>query len=152
MPRNWGAIRASSVASLRRSASIAPQFLSMMTVLTDTSSPELQYSTNTRHFYMCKVASIGFYSPFYIFYMRSFDNFLSKVKFSWLYFSTMHILWDRPSQYDVLLIIHATKVLKSLVYDSWLQVTFVAFMMSKTSYWDGLLTGYLHGCSSSKAA
>ena len=69
----------------------------------------------------------GFYSPFYIFYMRSFDNFLSKVKFSWLYFSTMHILWDRPSQYDVLLIIHATKVLKSLVYDSWLQVSFVAF-------------------------
>ena len=46
MPRNWGAIRASSVASLRRSASIAPQFLSMMTVLTDTSSPELQYSTS----------------------------------------------------------------------------------------------------------
>ena len=63
---------------------------------------------------------------------------------AWLYFSTMHILWDRPSQYDVLLIIHATKViLKSLVYDSWFQMTFVAFMMSKTSYWDGLLTGYL---------
>ena len=75
--------------------------------------------------------------------MHWFDNFLSKVKFSTLYFSTMHILWDRPSQYNVLLIIHAKKVLKSLVYDSWLQVTFVAFMMSKTSYWDGLLTGYL---------
>ena len=40
---------------------------------------------------------------------------------------------------------HATKVIsKSLVYDSWLQMTFVAFMTSKTSYWDSLLTGYLH--------
>ena len=42
---NYSTILPSSVASLRRSASIAPQFLSMMTVLTDTSSPELQYST-----------------------------------------------------------------------------------------------------------
>ena len=82
---------------------------------------------------------------FLYFYMHSFDIFLPKVKFSWMYLSTMHILWDRPSQYDVLLIIHATKVIsKSLVYDSWLQMTFVAFMMSKTSYWHGLLTGYLH--------
>jgi hypothetical protein len=41
-------MRASSVASLRSSASIAPQILSMMTVLTNTSSPELQYSTNIK--------------------------------------------------------------------------------------------------------
>ena len=36
--------------------------------------------------------------------VHSFD------KFSWLYFSTMYILWDRPSQYDVLLVIHAIKL------------------------------------------
>ena len=77
---------------------------------------------------------LGFTQHFTFFTCIHLTIFLSKVNFSWLYFSTMHILWDRPSQYDVLLIIHATKVLKSLVYDSWLQVTFVAFMMSKTSY------------------
>ena len=48
--------------------------------------------------------------------------------FTILYFSTMHILWDRQSQYDVL-----------LIYNSWL-------LTSKTSYWDCLLTGYLQ-CS-----
>jgi hypothetical protein len=101
----------------------------------------------------CKVASIGFYLSFHfvLYVLLTILHFLLCIAsiwwlFVWLYFSTMHILWDRQSQYDVLLIIHATKVLKSLVYDSWLQVTFVAFMMSKTSYWDGLLTGYLH-CS-----
>ena len=65
---------------------------------------------------LCKVASIGFYSPFH-FVLHWFDNL-----FAFLYFSTMHILWDRQSQYDVLLF-------KSLVYDSWL-------LTSKTSYWD----------------
>ena len=44
--QNWGAILASSIASLRRSASIARQFLRMMTVFTDTSSPELMHSLN----------------------------------------------------------------------------------------------------------
>ena len=44
------------------------------------------------------MVSIVFYSPFYIFY-RDFT----------LNFSTMLILWDRNSQYHVLLIIHAQK-------------------------------------------
>ena len=51
IPLNCGAILTSSVASLRRSASIAPQFLRMMTVFTDTSSPELTHSLMTPHKY-----------------------------------------------------------------------------------------------------
>ena len=61
IPQNWGAIPSTNnvntvVASLRRSASIAPQFRGMMTVLTDTSSPELQYSLIT-HLYKSEEGS-----------------------------------------------------------------------------------------------
>jgi hypothetical protein len=35
-----------TIALLQRSACIAPHFLRMMTILTNTSSPELQYSIN----------------------------------------------------------------------------------------------------------
>ena len=39
------------------------------------------------------------------------------------------------------------KSLKSLVFDSWLQMTCcIHDLTSKTSYWDCLLTGYLHYC------
>ena len=44
---NCAAILASSIDSILRSAIIAGQFLRMMTVFTDTSSPELTYSLNT---------------------------------------------------------------------------------------------------------
>ena len=46
MLRNWGAILADLRSEATEEACIAPQFWGMMTVLTDTSSPELQYSTN----------------------------------------------------------------------------------------------------------
>ena len=98
---------------------------------------------NTRHFTFAKWRVLGFTHHFKCF-THNLTYFSWFCQFFWLCFSTMCILWDRQSQYDVLLIIHATKViLKSLVYDSWLQMSFVAFMTSKTSYWDCLLTGYL---------
>ena len=50
---DWGALGASSVASLRRSASSATQFLRMMTVLTDTSSQN--YSIPSVHMKINKV-------------------------------------------------------------------------------------------------
>ena len=101
---------------------------------------------------LCKVASIGFYSPFYIAkwrvlgFTRHFTLYCMVLLtilhvllclasiwwlFVWLYFSTMHILWDRQSQYDVLLIIHATKVLKSLVYDSWISTVHILFLLMR---------------------
>ena len=46
IPQNWGAIPSSV---LRTSEDIVPQFLRMMTALTDTSSPELPHSLNVTH-------------------------------------------------------------------------------------------------------
>ena len=44
MLRNWGAILADLRSEATEEARIAPQFRGMMTVLTDTSDPELLYS------------------------------------------------------------------------------------------------------------
>ena len=44
MLRNWGAILADLRSEATEEARIAPPFLGMMTVLTDTSDPELLYS------------------------------------------------------------------------------------------------------------
>ena len=68
---------------------------------------------NNFHFVICKVVSIGFYPPFG--HYCTFQQCIS--------------CEIGKSQYNVLLF-------KSLIYDSWL-------LMSKTSYWDCLLTGYL---------
>ena len=75
----------------------------------------------------CKVVSIGFYPPFYKFYKVFFFNNVNTVRSEmWLLSFPHHSCWKRSS--------------KSLVFDSWLERPFLAFVMWKTQYSHVLLT------------